>query len=345
MKILIVNPSFWIYGGAERLIVRLCNYLTEKYVQTTILTTKILPKIKEDLTETRIIETSGLAEMAIWMEKIHLDFDVVNFHNYPAPLLSIGKHTPNVWMCNEPPQIYLEGGKIPEREIELIQKFIKKAVVADEFNQKRFKKIYNMDSEIINYGVDYDALQKGDGSRFRKKYEIPDDAFLIYQIGFIHPLKNQMETIKTFKEVKNKIPNAKLIFAGHDKLSYVKEVKDYMFKNNLQADVIFTGEIPYNEIRDLHNAGDVFFAPIKTQGGWLSIFDAIACGKQVVVSEEATCSQIIRDNGLGYIGNYIENILKINKEPQTDYREWVKKNLSWEKFSEKMLEVFKCVCS
>ena len=32
VKVLIVNPTFYAYGGAERLIVKLANYLTDKGV-------------------------------------------------------------------------------------------------------------------------------------------------------------------------------------------------------------------------------------------------------------------------------------------------------------------------
>ena len=215
MKILIINPSFYVYGGAERVIVKLANYLTEHNHQCTILTTKMLPEIRKDLIETRLIFCNDIPDMAEWLNKIHKDFDVINYHNDPVQLLAFGKKTPSVWMCNEPPQTCLDGKELPIDQKEVVRKFIKKVVVADEFNQKRFKEIYGVDSEIINYGVDYDFWKKGDGSKFRKKYELKDE-FVLVQSGFIHPMKNQMRTLNIFKKIKEKIPNAKLILAGYE---------------------------------------------------------------------------------------------------------------------------------
>jgi glycosyltransferase involved in cell wall biosynthesis len=343
MKILIVYPNFWIYGGGERVIVRLANYLTDHYHQVTILSQMMCDAVRKDIKDARLIFAKNLPEMAQWIKKIHADFDVINYHNDPVQLLSFGVRTPGVWMCNEPPQVWLETGKLDERQKDIVRKFIKRVVVADEFNQKRFEDLYGADSTIIPYGIDYEFLQKGDGEKFRRKYEIDERDFVITQIGFIHPLKNQMQTIKTFKEVKDQLGQAKLILAGYDKLPYTKEVKDFMFKNNLQADVIFTGVIPYEEIRDLHQATNVFFAPIKSQGGWLSIFDSLACGNHTIVSEEATCASILKENKLGDVGNYEKNILRCQEVgPQMQhYMDWVKENLSWDKFSEQMLKVFK----
>ena len=340
MKILIVNPSFWIYGGAERVIVKLANYLTDHNHQCTILTTKMLPEIRKDLNETRLIFCNDLNEMASWLNKIHQDFDVINYHNDPVQLLHFGKKTKAVWMCNEPPQVCLDGGELQKAQKDAV-KFIGKIVVADKFNQTRFKKIYGMDSEIINYGVDYAFWQKGNGAKFRKKYDL-EDAFVITQVGFIHPMKNQAETLKVFKEVKKTIPSAKLVLAGYE-TPHKMQLEDYIFENNLQADITFTGFVSQEEIRDIYDGSDVAFFPIKTQGGWLSIFDAISTGMHVVISEEATCSSIVKEHDLGKVGgDYVKNIIKCQEiGPQMGLqKDWVKENLSWDKFCEKMLEVF-----
>jgi len=352
MKILILHPSFWVYGGAERVIVKLANYLTEHNHTCTILTTQMIPEVRKDLIETRLILCKNIAEMNEWYNKIHKDFDITNFHNDPVQLLSFGKKTPSVWLCNEPPQACLEGKTLPDNLKEAVKKFINKVIVADKFNQERFKKIYDMDSTIIPYGVDFDFWQKGADyqssqylhKKFREKYGLKSDDFVMTQVGFIHPMKNQAKTIQIFKEIKDKVPNAKLILAGH-KTPYKQELEDFIFKNNLQADIIFTGLISQEEIRDLYHGSNLAIFPIKSQGGWLSIFDAMACGLRVYVSKEATCSSILAENNLGCVCDTVEDFVhaiiqnKGNKH-STDDLEWVKANLSWDKFCEKMLEVF-----
>jgi len=344
MKVLIVNPSFWIYGGAERLIVHLANYLTEHFNPNTILTTGMIPEIKKDLKETRIIETKTIDKFFYFLDKIYEDFDVINFHNDPAQLGSFAKRKANVWMCNEPPQKWLETGKLDKKEKEAVQKFIKKIVVADEFNKERIKQIYNREAKVINYGIDKDFLKEGDGKKFRKEYSIEDSDFVISQVGFIHPMKNQERTVKIFKNIKNKIPNAKLVLAGYDKIeSYKRKLQDYIFENNLQADIIFTGFIDYNKIRDLYHASDVLVQPIKSQGGWLAVFEAMSIGLPVIVSKEMTASKILEENKIGFVEDFEKNLEKIYKEKFRDKKgqEWVHQNLSWDKFCKEMVNTFK----
>lgn len=339
MKILIVNPGFWLYGGAERVIVKLVNYLTEHNHQCTILTTQMILEVRKDLIETRLILCRDIREMADWLDKIHEDFNIINYHNDPVQLLAFGKKTPSVWNCNEPPQTCLDGKELPIDQKEIV-KFIKKVVVADKFNQERFKKIYGVDAEIINYGVDYNFWQKGNGEKFRKKYELDKDDFVMTQVGFIHPMKNQFRALSIFKDIKTKIPNAKLVLAGYE-TPHKMQLDDYIFANNLQADVIFTGFVSQEEIRDIYHGSNLALFPIKSQGGWLSIFDAIACGLPVIVSSEATCSSILEEEQLGYVEDWDNNIMEIyNGRTNISRKTFIRDNLSWNKFCEKMVKVY-----
>ena len=119
------------------------------------------------------------------------------------------------------------------------------------------------------------------------------------------------------------------------------QLEDYIFENNLQADVIFTGFVSQEELRDIYHGSDVALFPIKTQGGWLSIFDAMACGLPVYVSEEATCSSILTREKVGYVCEKDEDFVKfISYTLKQINSEWVKENLSWDKFCKKMEEVY-----
>lgn len=303
----------------------------------------MIQEVRNDLIETRLITCENIQEMAIWLDKIYKDFDVINYHNDPVQLMAFGKKIPSVWLCNEPPSQWLSEGTLPENQKDVVRKFIKKVIVADKLNQERFKEIYNIDSEIINYGVDYDFWQKGNKERFLKKHEI--DVPIISQVAWIHPMKNQKETLKIFNLVHQQFPNIILVLSGPE-TNYKQELEDYIFGNDLQGNVIFTGFISQEEIRDLYKASSVILQPIKSQGGSLAVFDAMASGCPVVVSNEATCSSILKENKLGYVGrteemaDYIIKLLG-GKEKQDikKQKEFVKK-MSWDKFCEKMLEVF-----
>jgi len=185
MRILIVYPKFYIYGGAELVIVRLANYLTKRSIENAILTTAMLPEIEKDLDKTKVIIQKeskipfnflGIREMLALHKGIRnnlKDFDVINIHNYPAEISFFPFQKPAVWMCNEPPEIVLHinskqslFSKLAKKIILKFDKFvvrhyIKNTIVADEFNAERFKRIYGLKPEIINYGIDYDFFSYG----------------------------------------------------------------------------------------------------------------------------------------------------------------------------------------
>ena len=57
MKIMIIQPSIYMYGGAERQIVKLANHLTWNNHMVTIFTTGAVKDFKRDLHDARVYET------------------------------------------------------------------------------------------------------------------------------------------------------------------------------------------------------------------------------------------------------------------------------------------------
>ena len=370
MRVLIVYPKFFIYGGAELVIVKLANYLTKKDIQNAILTTSMLPEIEKDLLETKIIIQEkpripfgilGFKEILALRKGVHNNlnnFDVINVHNYPAELSIFPLYKPTVWMCNEPPEVVLRLSlepspflKLAKRAILKFDKFvvrhyIKNVIVADEFNAKRFEKLYGLKPEIINYGIDYEFFSQGDSEKAKKKYSLNNN-FIILQVGMLTPFKNQIESIKTIEKLKDKIPHLKLILAGWAEKEYNLKLEKYTREKNLGEYVISTGQLDRGEIRDLYHACDMLLHPIKPQGGWLAPFEALCAKKPIVVSPEMSASEIIKREKIGIVtDNYPEAIIEIyrnmNKYFEIGERggEWVKTNLSWDVFCQKNLNVF-----
>jgi len=350
MKILIVNPSFWIYGGAERVIIKFCNYCSEHHIKTTILTTQMIDEVRKDLDESRLLFCKDIPEMVNMLQQIHLDFDVIFYHNHPAELMSYGIRNKNIWLCNEP-QSFLDLGHVPDKEKEIVNNFIDKVIVADEFNQKRFKGLYEMESEIINYGIDYDFFSLGDKEKAIKEYDLKDK-FVITQVGFIHPTKNTKFTYEIFKEVLKKIPDTKLLLVGYNKLPYADELKEQVIRDGNMGNVIFTGVVNREEIRDIYKATNVVLMPVKSQGSWLSVFEAVSANVPVIVSEEFTAKEIIPHIANIYVAKEINDYVKfiqteinyteiINNFTLQQDKKWIKENLTWDKFSQKVLEVMK----
>jgi hypothetical protein len=145
MRVLIVNPHIYVYGGAELLIVKLANYLTKNNIENALLTTSILAEVEKDLKGTEIILTrntrSSITSETMALHKCMSSnlkyYDVINVHNFPAEVAVFPFHKPVVWMCNEPSEIALE----IEHTLSSTLKFKKKLLVElDKFVTRHYIK-------------------------------------------------------------------------------------------------------------------------------------------------------------------------------------------------------------
>jgi glycosyltransferase involved in cell wall biosynthesis len=370
MRVLIVHPRVTFYGGAELVIVKLANYLTRNGIPNSLLTLECCDEVRKDLHGTEIIEPVSplrfpaavpfsatlplvISSLNRMLRKLQDKFDLINVHNFPAEMSCFGCYRKIVWMCNEPPQMYfvspkmLVGALITRIDRVIVKNFIDCVIVADRFNAERFEKFYGIKPVIIPYGVDFEFFHAGDRQEGRKFLGIKKDEFLILQVGVISHLKNQLASVKAFEQVKSKLKEAKLVLAGEDSSKYAQELKEYVLRSDLREKVIFTGHLPRKIIRHLYAACDVLLHPVGPQGGWLSPFEAMCAGAPVIVSNTMTASYIISENRLGIVTDDLAKaILEVYehldryKKMAARSREWVRQNLSWEKFCEKNLKIF-----
>jgi glycosyltransferase involved in cell wall biosynthesis len=104
------------------------------------------------------------------------------------------------------------------------------------------------------------------------------------------------------------------------------------------GNVIFTGILTREEIRDVYQKTKVALFPVHSQGSWLSPFEAVSAGCKIVVSKEATCSDFISSCSIGEVCETLEQYVEAIISP-----DWKKelddlKELTWDKFSERVLE-------
>jgi glycosyltransferase involved in cell wall biosynthesis len=371
MKVLIVYPRFYVYGGGETLIVKLCNYLTKQGIKNAILTTEMIPEIENDLDDTKVfVKTPKMISfkrmykaLKQGVKELENEYDVLNPHNFPADLACATSKNKKIWMCNEPEAYLLLNdqrfkGSNQYKNIVFafkVQKFLyrflmKKAVVADEFNAQRFKKLFGYEPKIINYGVDYNFFStEPEQQKIDELKEQFKDRFIVLQSGMMQPLKNQIASLETINELKDKIPNILLILTGAMlDTEYEGRLRKYVEENNLENYVYFKGHVNRTEVREFYNISNVLLHPIKPQGGWLTPFEFLSAGRPIVVSEEFPPKRILLENNIGTVTcEYAAAIMDVYQNPQNHIymaqkgKEFVKKNLQWENFCANMLDYFK----
>lgn len=351
MRVLIVHPSFYFYGGAELCIVKLANFLVERGHEVDILTYSMFPEIREDL-KARVIfpklSNNWLGSLTETFLNIYSNYDVINFHNHPSELLLPNKY-PSVWYCNEPETV-LRLGYLPREEKIHVLNTISKVVVSDSRNASRFKLHYGIEPEIVPYGVDYEFWSKG---REDRRYWRTEDRFTLLHVAMIHPLKRQLESVKMVANLKKEIPSIKLILAGLvTDAEYFSNISKYIQDNSLEDNVEVVGMLRREFLRDLYSSCDLLLHPIKDQGGWLAPFEAMSSGLLVLVSTEANCSDIISENNIGLVASINqmeEKILEVYKNPEgyKDMKkrasEFVRHNLKWERYCSSMERILEGV--
>ncbi len=375
MKVLIIHPQMKFYGGAELLIVELCNWLSRKGIKNDILTLCKSSDIEKALKNTQLIvpknhigisskgfeSTAGLLKGIFVLRKSALkiarEYDVVNYHNYPATWTLWPVKKPSVWMLNEPPNLWSrpDAGlvlKTLNKARILLDRLIVRAsvdviCVADEFNKKRCLERYGRNSEIVYYGVNHEFFSRGNAGKAVKKWKLKN-RFVVIQSGVLSEQKNQLASLNAINNLKNKIPNVLLVLAGKSEGDYEKLLKDYAKKNGIERQVLFTGNLSREELRDLYKAGDVGLFPVGKQGGWLAPFEMLCSGKPIIASKELGASSIIKKFNLGIITeDYSKAILGVYgnkgkcKKQAEKASKFIKTNLGWDIFSDKMINAYK----
>ncbi|MDP2925968.1 MAG: sugar phosphate nucleotidyltransferase [Nanoarchaeota archaeon] len=377
-RVLLVHTQMKYFGGAELLVVELANELTKKGIKNDILALSKSKEVENLLINTEIIipkhninlEPPGFKNTKEIIEFINLyrkiirklkkDYDVINFHNFPVTWTLFPYKKPCVWMLNEPPNLWSK----PDAGLRLkimnkLRNFMDKKIirssvdiicVADELNKQRCIERYNKNPKIVYYGINHDFFSKGNKNNAIKKFNLKSK-FTIIQSGMITESKNQLDSLKAIEKVKDKIPNILMVFAGKvaDE-SYMKKLEDFIKEKKLEKYVYFTGNLNREDLRDLYKASNIGIFPVGKQGGWLAPFEMLCSGNPIIVSDELGAASILKKNNLGIVTkDYPKSIIEIYdnyKKYSIDAKKsslFIKKNLSWGIFSDKMIKAFKDV--
>jgi glycosyltransferase involved in cell wall biosynthesis len=341
MKVLILHPKVPIYGGAERVIVKLCEYLSDHSIPHAVSMPSIPDDMKADLVKSGTPVMIGLPAL---MANVN-NFDIINYHNFPATLLSMATMKPGVWYCNEPPELFTSLIRKPFEwgNRNLIRNKIENVIVADKFNARRFFDIYGVVPKIIPYGIDYEYFSQIEHNPDRQY-------FTVMQVGTISRYKNQAETIKAVADARKVIPNIRLWLIGNvSEPDYKVELENTIREYNLGGIVTWEPHVTREHLRSLYSKTHVLIHPVKEQGGWLSPFEAISAGCPVIVSNELTCSDMIDNNQLGLVARDYANALKLVYEypslNNSHAKYWVRDNLTWDNFGTSMIKYFEEILS
>jgi glycosyltransferase involved in cell wall biosynthesis len=291
-------------------------------------------------------------------------FDIINNHNFPSEWAAfIAKKNlkvPIVWMCNGPPSWFLSTdssnslSKLYWPLFELFDKaavnHIDKIVVLSHVSAKDVRKAYNRSACVVRSGVDVDFFHKASGESFRKAYGL-ENSFVLLQVGNIGLVRRNIDSVKILNSLSRSYDNVRLIFDGYGSPEQINMLTTLAKKLDIKDKMLFLHTESDEELAEVYAACDVFVYP--SQITWsLAVTEAMAAAKPVIVPKKCGISEILQSGVNGIVIDHAKpeeiaeqvellmNNPNLRKKLGENAYEYVKNNLSWEKYAKNMESVF-----
>lgn len=147
---------------------------------------------------------------------------------------------------------------------------------------------------VVNNGIRVDKYRNVRISKkeIREKMNIPENAFVVGNVGRYTPSKNHIFLLKVFREIYDGDNNAFLILVGHgeEEKKIRKTIEDLGIKNNVKL-IINSNNIP-----ELLKAMDVFVFPSRNEGFGIALLEAEVANLPCVVSRAINSEVILSSN-------------------------------------------------
>lgn len=188
--------------------------------------------------------------------------------------------------------------------VNLLTKFILKITdYHTVVSKSMFSDALESGSESSKVRVIYNGLNLRDIPQHkdvsRSKYSMLDDNFFILYMGRLHIKKCPSDLIKAMQIVVSKIPSAKLVVAG--KGDEEQKLKDLARQLNLSENIFFAGFVSDDAKWQLMTNCDVYVLPSEVEGFAISLMEAMACSKPVVVTDIGPFTEIVKHRETGLV--------------------------------------------
>ena len=155
----------------------------------------------------------------------------------------------------------------------------------------------------FNKNVEYSPVPillneyKGKIANPRAKYNIPEDQFVYLVLGRICNVKGQDLALRAFNQVRQEVPNVKLVFVGRYDYEpeFYDEMHRYIKKNEIQDQVLFTGMIEREEVLGWLRYSNVHVIPVRFMNSGAVVVESWISDTAVIQSDVVDPNLVIED--------------------------------------------------
>jgi len=239
-------------------------------------------------------------------------------------------------------------------DLYLVKRVRKSVVLNEPLKEKLVKKgIPKEKLEVIPNGVNVGEfkLSEEEIERVKKKYCL--EGTVVMFAGTVTPRKGVFELIRAAEILNSR--DVLFLIVGNLNLDkdYAEMVMEYARSRGINAR--FTGFVPYEDLKALYSACDIFVLSSFEEGDPIALKEAMASGKPLIGSNVGGITMQIRDGWNGFLvepGNERQLAKRIkylieNEEERRkmgrNSKKLAKEEFDWEKIEEKYLKVYEKV--
>jgi len=214
---------------------------------------------------------------------------------------------------------------------------------------------------VVHNGVDTDFFKPDTdtGKSTRKKYGLEEKLAILF-VGRMAHIKGVEHLVKAADMLVNdfKYGNAVFVLVGPftfdatEKPINREEMLGYIKQHRLEGNVMFTGSLPREEVRDLYSASDIFVLPSLAEGDPLVTLEAMASGQPVIGTKVGGIPYHIRDGWNGFLIDPANDqqladkirYLIVNPDERkrmgANSRQYAEEEFDWSKVTERLVRVY-----
>lgn len=293
---------------------------------------------------------------------ISSDLDIINCHSYTSFWVGVffksrtGK--PVVGMLNDLPNVhgfddfrqhplYFPLSWAKRKLFAPAMRQMDKIVLLAEFNRPRLRRLFGLEAVVFPSGLDL--------TRFPSKVKtLRGQPLRILSIGNFTPWRRHEDLVCALKMLVDQGEDCELHLVGSHALTqgYFKKIRALVARLQLDYRVHFHGVVREEELLEIYSRSDFFVFPNYPQILGLVVYEAMASGTPVVVSDGYGTANVLRDGETALLvpagsPEAIASALRrlshdpeLYKKLSINGRIFVENNIGWNRYATNMLHAY-----
>lgn len=173
--------------------------------------------------------------------------------------------------------------------------------------------------DVVPTGIYTEQFSRGAGKSFRKKLNIPANAFVVGHVGRLAPEKNLEFVARAVAQFLKKEPNAHFLIGGTGPSE--GPIKEIMAQEGLTGRLHLAGMLKEKNLVNAYHAMDVFVFASQSETQGLVVTEAMAAGIPVVALDAPGVREVVKDRVNGRllvresIDDFVGGLVWLKKQP------------------------------